>query len=139
MSHDAMYKLMFNCTNPEWARLLSSCFRKGVFVRLEYDVMSPVFGEIINLITVENVLILCVLQLSSQLYVPHFNAFIVKNRGNQSAIDIYSLPDHRPFYANLNYQSGDSNNYVHFITLLLLKHNNNYCNLLLSLNPYFSY
>ena len=98
--------------HPDWADIQSSHFCYGLYVLLTYDIMHPVFGKIIDLVTVNNILIICVLEYFGEVYCSHINAYVIKSKGVISAIDVYSLTDHRPFYARHTFSSSDLSLYV---------------------------
>lgn len=98
--------------HPNWVNLQSSHFYKGLYVLVKYDDMNPTFGKIIDLITIEGVLIICVIEYCGDVFISHYNAFRIKSRGIVSAINVYSLSDHRPFYARSSFSSSDNNLYI---------------------------
>ena len=60
----------------------------------------------------EDTLIICVVEYYGETFSSHFNAFVIKSRGVVSAINVYSLADHRPFYARFNFSSSDEALYI---------------------------
>ena len=98
--------------HPNWVTLQSSHFCKGLYVLVKYDTMRPVFGKIIDLVTVEDTLILCVTEYYGSFFSSHYNAFIIKCRGVVSAINVHSLTDHRPFYARSSFSSLHKDLYI---------------------------
>ena len=97
--------------HPEWVNLQSSHFHKGLYILVKYDIMTPVFGKIIDLVTIDNILIICVLKYYGHFFSSHYNAFAIKTKGVVSAIYVYSLADHRPFHARFNFSS-EKNLYI---------------------------
>ena len=93
--------------HPVWAKLQSSRFYKGLYVLLKYDIITPVFGKIVDLVVIDNTLLLCVSHFYGELFSSHYNAFIIKTKGVISAIDVCSLDDHRPFYAKTSFSSSE--------------------------------
>ena len=98
--------------HPVWVKLQSSHFYKSLYVLLEFDIMNPIFGKIIELVTITDTLIICVLHYYGELFCPHYNTFIIHSKGVISAIDVYSLADHRPFYAHFSSSSSDESLYI---------------------------
>ena len=74
--------------HPKWVDLQSSHFCKGLYILIKYDSMHPVFGKIIDLVTIETTLIICVVEYYGDVFSPHYNAFIIKSRGVVSAINV---------------------------------------------------
>ena len=97
--------------HPEWVNLQSSHFHKGLYILVKYDIMTPVFGKIIDLVTIDNILIICVLEYYGHFFSSHYNAFAIKTKGVVSAIYVSSLADHRPFHARFNFSS-EKNLYI---------------------------
>ena len=89
--------------HPEWVNLQSSHFHKGLYILVKYDIITPVFGKIIDLVTVDNTLIICVLEYYGHFFSSHYNAFAIRTKGVVSAIYVYSIADHRPFHARFNF------------------------------------
>lgn len=53
---------------------------------LQYNEFSPLLGKIIDVITVDSRDILSVQEYYGKVFVSHFNAFVINNRGVVSAI-----------------------------------------------------
>ena len=53
---------------------------------LRYDEFSPLFGKIIDVITIDSRVILSVQEYYGKVFVSHFNAFVINSRGVVSAI-----------------------------------------------------
>lgn len=98
--------------HPTWVNLQSSHFCKGLYVLVKYDTMHPVFGKIIDLITVEETLIICVIKYFGDTFCSHYNAFVIKSKGVVSAINVHALADHRPFYARASFSLSDEALYI---------------------------
>lgn len=101
-----------NIFHPDWANLQSSHFRKGLYILLKHDIMHPVFGKIIDLVTVSNFLVICFVEYYGDIFYSHYNAYIIKSRGVISAMNVFSLADHRPFYARHSFCSSDQSLYI---------------------------
>ena len=65
--------------------------------------MTPVFGKIINLVTVDNTLIICVIEYDGHFFSSHYNAFAIRTKGVVSAIYVYFLVDHYPLHVRFNF------------------------------------
>ena len=74
--------------------------------------MHPVFGKIIDLVTMEDTLIICIVEYYGDTFSSHYNAFIIKSRGIVSVINMHSLADHRLFYAPSSFTSSDKELYI---------------------------
>ena len=98
--------------HPNWAILQSSHFHKGLYVLVKYDTMHPVFGKIIDLVTIEDTLIICMVEYRGDIFCSHYNAFIIKSKGVVSAFNVHCLADHRPFYARTSFSSSDEALYI---------------------------
>ena len=48
--------------HPSWVHFQSSHFYKGLYVLVKYDTMHPVFGKIIDIVTVEDTITICVIE-----------------------------------------------------------------------------
>ena len=98
--------------HPEWVNLQSFHFSKGAYIMLAYDTVRLKFGKIFDIITFNNNsnLVLCVVEYFGDMFVPHYNAFIIKTKGVISAISVLSLSDHRPLLAHQN--SSDHSLYI---------------------------
>lgn len=98
--------------HPNWVKIQSSHFREGAFVMLRYDEFSPLFGKIIDVITIDSRVILSVQEYYGKVFVSHFNAFVIKSRGVVSAICVDSLPDHRTFSVKNTFIPSDNVQYI---------------------------
>ena len=71
---------------------------KGLYILIKVNTMNPVFGKIVDLVTLKT-LFISVLEYVGKAFCPHYNAFFIKSKSVISAHDVNSLIDHRPFYA----------------------------------------
>lgn len=101
-----------NVFHPDWVKLQSSHFCKGLYILLKYDTMHPVFGKIIDLVIFNDNLIICIAEYYGDIFCSHYNAFTIKTKGVVSAFDVHSLADHRPFYARQNFCPSDQSLYI---------------------------
>ena len=98
--------------HPNWVKIQSSEFCIGVFVMLKYDNMNPLFGKIIDVVTIGSTVILCVQEYYGEVFVSHFNAFVINTRGVISVVCVDSLADHRTFFVKKNIIPSDNTQYV---------------------------
>ena len=98
--------------HPSWVHFQSSHIYKGLYILVKYDTMHPVFGKIIDIVTVEDTVTICVIEYYGDILSSHYNAFIIKSRGVVSAISMHSLADHRPFCAQSTFSLLDNDLYI---------------------------
>ena len=98
--------------HPNWVKLQSSRFTKGLYILVKYDTVMPVFGKIVDLVTIENTLFVCVLQYCGEIFCSHYNAFIIKSRNVFSTHIVNSLNNHRPFLSRSSFSSTDKDLYI---------------------------
>ena len=94
--------------HPKWVTLQSSKFCNGVFVLLEKDDMTPVFGKVFDVIVILNRrIVLCVQQYYGHVFNAHYNSFEITTRGIVSAVFVDQLDDHRPLHSTSTFVSSD--------------------------------
>lgn len=68
------------CETPiyhlKWVKVQSSKY--SVFVLLEYDLINPAFGEVVDIMAVNGTTILSLKKHISFFFEVHFNSFVVK-------------------------------------------------------------
>ena len=98
--------------HPHWIHLQSSRLCHGVYVVLNYDVIKPVFGKVVDIALVGEIVILCVLEFYGQYFNSHYNAFEVTHQGVYKAVSIDTLFDHRPVCAKHSFLVRDNSLYI---------------------------
>lgn len=98
--------------HPNWINIQSSHLCKGVFVLLHYDLVRPVFGKVLDVVTVEQSIMLCVQEYYGYTFHGHYNAYEIKATGTVMAVSLHALTDHRPLHARTTFVSTDKSLYI---------------------------
>lgn len=98
--------------HPSWVNLQSSHLCKGVYVLLNYNLMRPVFGKVIDIVTIEQTVVLCVLKYYGHTFHAHYNCYEIGNCGAIVAVSAHVLADHRPLHARTTFVSSDKSLYI---------------------------
>ena len=86
--------------------------RKGTFVKLEYDIETPRFGLIVDILCFDAVVLLYVQKYVGEIFNSHFNAFTVKSIGKFVVVNLWSIQDHRPVTVKSNFALSDKELYA---------------------------
>lgn len=79
-----------------WIKVQSSTLCKGTFVLVKYDVESPVFGKVVDILCYISAILLYVQEYIGVVFCSHFNAFLVRSHGRFNVLNMDTIPDHRP-------------------------------------------
>ncbi len=104
---------------PSWVDMLSSHLCKGVYVLTEFDIVVPVFGKIIDIVTVDSTVVLCVQKYYGHTFHTHYNSYEISTRGGVVAVSVCSLADHRPLRTKTTFISSDDSFYN--VTIYILR------------------
>ena len=69
--------------------------RKETFVMVEYDIETPRFGLIVDILCFDAVVLLYVQRYVGEIFNSHFNAFRVKSIGEFVVVNLWSIQGHR--------------------------------------------
>ena len=61
-------------SHPKWISLQSARLHHGAFVVLDYDLIRPIFGKILDIACIAETYVLCVLEFYGNLYNSHYNS-----------------------------------------------------------------
>ena len=67
--------------HPDWVKVQSSVLREGVFVLLNFDTDTPVFGKICDLLNIDSTVIMYVQKYFGDVFISHYNSFLIKPTG----------------------------------------------------------
>ena len=75
---------------------------------VEYDVESPVFGKVIDILCYISTILLYVQEYIGVVFCSYFNAFLVRSHGKFNILNMDTIPDHRPLTVRSSFaSSGD--------------------------------
>ena len=80
----------------KWLKVQSSTIRERSFVLIKYDVDSPVFGKVLDILCVNLTCLLYVQVYIGELFSSHYNGFVIKTHGDFSVVNVDTLQDYRP-------------------------------------------
>lgn len=92
--------------HSSWVNLQSSHLCTGVYVLLNYNLMKPVFGKVIDIVTVEQTVVLCVLKYYGCIPCSQY-CYEIGNCCAIVAVSAHVLADHRPLHARSTFVSPD--------------------------------
>ena len=98
--------------HPSWVNLQNSHFCKGVFILLSFDIVRPQFGKIFDIITCNEIVLLCVQVFYGSMFCAHYNSYVIKSNGNVSVVPVHALVDHRPLRARESFVASDRTLYL---------------------------
>lgn len=98
--------------HPIWVKIHSSLYRKGVYLLLHYDPMSPEFGKVLDIAVVNDTVIFSFQVFSSEFFDTHFHSYAIKSTSAHVAMPMDVLPHHRPLYAKHTFVSTDKQLYI---------------------------
>lgn len=93
--------------HPAWVKIHSSLYRKGVYLLLHYDMMSPDFGKILDIAVVNETVIFSLQVYSTEFFDTHYHAYVIKGSSDRVAVHMDILPYHHPLYAKRTFVSTD--------------------------------
>lgn len=99
-------------THPEWVKLHSFVYRKGVFVLLSYDFLEPTFGKIIDIIKFSDIVMLSLQVHPSHFFHPHYHCFVVKYSSDLVCESLLSLSYNCPLHCKHSFALNDNNKYI---------------------------
>ena len=92
------------CPLSSWVGNLQSLhFHRGLYILVKYDIVTTVVGKMIDLVTVDNALVICVQECYCYFFSSYYNAFAIRTKSFVSAIYVYSIADHCPFHTRFNF------------------------------------
>ena len=97
-----------------WLKIQSSTYKLGMFVLLERHDMSPKFGQVKDIVHIQECkrLFFIVDVYEGYSFCTHYNAFCVRNTTSVRVIDIHSLQDHHSFLVRKSFNLSDHTVYV---------------------------
>ena len=105
--------LDYEITHPEWVRIQSSMLRHGTYIMTMFDIDRPLFGRIIDIIRVEDSTVIVYVQVYvGELFISHYNAFLIKPTGEFSVFNMCTLHDYRPVTVKSSFVQSDRELYV---------------------------
>ena len=96
----------------KWVKVQSTKYTNGLFLLLKYDLISPVYGKIMDIMLVDNTAILSLQKYRTLYFDPHFNAFVVLSIPEKIAIEQHRLEYHYVIHPRTTFVSSDSQCYV---------------------------
>ena len=99
----------YSTEHPEWVKLQSFVYKKGVFVLLKYDFMEPSFGKIID---INDIFMLSLEVHLSTFFESHYHCFAVKSTSALVCVALDALSYNRPLYCKRSFASVDRNMYI---------------------------
>lgn len=92
------------CPLSSWVGNLQSLhFHRVLYILVKYDIVTTVFGKMIDLVTVDNTLVICVLECYCYFFSSHYNVCAIRTKSFVSAIYVYSIVAHCPFHTRFNF------------------------------------
>ena len=98
--------------HPMWVKIHTSHYRKGVYLLLRYDPMSPEFGKVLDIVVVNDTVIFSLQVFSSEFFDTHFHAYVIKCTSAHVAMPLDVLPHYHPLYAKHTFVSTDKKLYI---------------------------
>ena len=100
-----------NIKHPEWVKIQNSSVCKETFVMVTFDTERPLFGRVFDLLCYDSTILVHVQVYVGEYFISHYNAFIIRCHGEFSALNIFTLQDHRPAVVKSSF-NGDRELYV---------------------------
>lgn len=85
--------------HTDWVKFHSTVYRKGVFVLLKYDDVTPEFGKIVDIILVNDTVVFSLEMYVSDCFVTHYSCFSIKCTSSFVALALDCLPFVCPLYS----------------------------------------
>ena len=98
--------------HPDWVKNQSSLYRKGVFILLKYDDMSPEFGKIIDILYLNDTVIFSLKVFISVVFVSHYNCHMIRATPSLVALSLDMLSFSRPLYSQHTFLAADKELYI---------------------------
>ena len=99
--------------HPKWVKLHNYTYSKGVFLLLTYDPMYPKFGQISDIVIVNNTALLSLSVYTADYFDTHYNAFVVSVTQDNIVLSLDTLPFHYTLFIKRCFQLGNSKQYIH--------------------------
>ena len=85
--------------HPAWINVHTSLYRKGVYLLLKFDAMSPEFGKVLDIAVVNDTVIFSLQVYSTNFFDTHYHSYVIKCSSVHVAMPMDILPYHHPLYA----------------------------------------
>ena len=76
-----------------------------MYVLLDFDLVKPIFGKVIELMTFEQTVLVCVQEYYGHIFHAHYNSYELNTHGSLIAVNAHALADHRPLLARSSFVS----------------------------------
>lgn len=96
----------------KWVKVQSTKYTNGVFILITHDLISPVFGKVVDIIVVNSTIILTVQKHESMFFDSHYNAYVVRPTGHLIAVQQHTLEWHNAFHQQSTFASSDVQCYI---------------------------
>ncbi len=96
----------------KWVSVQSSKYTRGVFVLIEYDLIEPVFGKVVDLLEINGTIMLSLEKHKSLFFDVHFNSFVVKSLGEHIAVEQHTLTFYNVIHASTTFITTDTQCYL---------------------------
>lgn len=106
ISHDALV------VHPNWVKLQSSKYYKGVYLLLKYDRLSAEFGKIVDIAFISDSVFLHMHVYTSDYFDEHYNAFVISSTSMYIVKLLDHIPYHRPLHVKQTFLSSDDKLYI---------------------------
>ena len=98
--------------HPAWLKNQAILYRKGLFVLLVYDLMSPKFGKIQDIAVVNDLPFLSLMVFESEGFFSHYNSYQIKPTSSMISLPLDDLSFVQPVYSKKIFLSSDKNVYI---------------------------
>ena len=85
------------------SRLDNNVYQKGVFLLLKYDPLYPEFDKIVDILLLNNIVIFSLILYVSEVFVSHFNSFLIKPTCTNLALPLDVISYSRPLYSKRSF------------------------------------
>ena len=102
----------FMTYHPAWIKNQSLLYRKGLFLLLVYDVMSPTFGQIQDITVVNNLPFFSLMVFESEFFFYHYNSYQIKPTASIVSLATDDLSFVQPLYSKQTFLPSDKNLYI---------------------------